>query len=114
MKPPNIIKAERFRQKAIELQKESNNLMLEAMKIYEQESVRAFRKHNDKLINRKEAISLLWFESHQALKDWEKKVQNIGYLQFNNHKILRSEVLRFRDDYKNGKLFQKLRSSRGG
>lgn len=69
------------------------------------------RKRNDKLINRKKAISLLWFTTHQALKDWERKLEGTEYLRFEDNKILRSEVLKFRDDYYNGKLHKKLRKA---
>lgn len=83
----------------------------EAFQKLEKLNVRLMRTREDKLINRKEALDLLWFDSYQGLKDWEKKVMPIGYLRFENSKILRSEVLKFRDDYYNGTLHAKLRKA---
>jgi|SRR5699024_249967 len=66
---------------------------------------------DDPLINKAEAIELLWFGSYESLKNWREKVQPLGYLRFENNKIPRSEVLRFRDHYYNGTITKKLKRS---
>lgn len=71
-------------------------------------------EQNDKLINRTQTIELLWFTTHQALKDWENKLEDLDYLDFQDNKILRSEVLRFRDDYYDGIVHKKLRINQNG
>jgi|GEM_PF-1385910 len=72
--------------------------------ILENQAVTNLRKSNDKAINRKQALTMLWFNSYPALRKWEAKMKPYGYLQFNDDVILRSELLRFLDDYHSGKI----------
>lgn len=97
-------RAEYHHRRTIELYKEAIEAQQELLE-------QAMRKKNDKLLNRTQAIELLWFTTHQALKNWENKVADLGYLNFQNNKILRSEVLRFLEDYQSGKLHAKLRKA---
>lgn len=95
-------RADHFRERAREFEDKAFELQQDKLK-----EVR--RKQQDRLINRTQAIELLWFNSHSALKNWEQKVSPIGYLKFEGNAILRSEVLRFRDDYSTGLVNRKLR-----
>ncbi len=101
--------AKHFRQRADELDEK-------AFRMQKQMVEKAMTEQNDKLINRTRAIELLWFTTHQSLKDWENKMSesNLDYLQFQDNKILRSEVIRFRDDYYDGTVHNKLRVSQAG
>ena len=100
--------AEILRDRAKAYRKIADELDEEAFAKQQTEVKKLQRKKNDPLINKKAAIALLWFDTYESLKNWQKKVSGLGYLRFENKKILRSEVLRFRDDYYNGKLHHKL------
>ncbi|MEX0660497.1 MAG: hypothetical protein WEA58_11490 [Balneolaceae bacterium] len=105
---PEIEKARQLLRQAKNLRDRSDEIFQEAVQIFEKEVVRAMREQEDKLINRKQAIDLLWFDSYRSLRRWEDKVHPLGYMEFEDDKILRSEVLRFIDDYQSGVIHQKL------
>ncbi len=105
-------KADQLLEEATMLRERAETLRGEAIELYRKQGLVAHRKENDKLINRKQAIELLWFDSYPTLRDWEAKVNRFGYLQFIDDKILRSEVLRFLDDYQSGAVHRKMNKKR--
>jgi hypothetical protein len=102
---------EELREQALGYRQMARTLEQQAFERQQEQVDRLMRKRKDKLINRSEAIDLLWFGSYESLKNWEKKMGPFGYLKFEDSKILRSEVLRFRDDYYSGKI-KKMTDSR--
>lgn len=106
------IKADQLLKEATVLQQRAEVLRSRAIELYRKQGLDVHRKENDKLINRKQAIELLWFESYPSLRDWEVKVNPFGYLRFHDDKILRSEVLRFLDDYQSGAIHRKMNKTR--
>lgn len=101
---PKVEDADRLIKEADGLFNESIKLRNQAVEIYRQVAIRSLRKKKDKFINKKEALELLPFSSYPTLRKWIKKVQPLGYLNFHNAMILRSEVLRFNDDYRSGRI----------
>lgn len=97
-------KADLLRSQAKSLRQRADELEEQAYSIIREQAVINIREANDKLVNRKEALSMMWFNSYPALRTWEKKVMHLGYLKFTDDKILRSELMRFLDDYHSGKV----------
>jgi hypothetical protein len=94
--------ARHFRQVAEQKEEKAHELRKKGMEIF-------LREKEDRLISKRETLDLLWFNSYTALRQWEKRVNPIGYLEFTGNKILRSEVLRFLDDYHSRTVERKLR-----
>lgn len=97
-------KAKELRARAMSLRLRAEELENEAFRLLDEQATQNIRQANDKLVNRKQALGMLWFTSYPALRKWEKRMIPYGYLRFEEDKILRSEVLRFVDDYKSGKI----------
>jgi hypothetical protein len=94
-------------------QEQAQKLLAEMMQVYANEARKLQISKDDGMINRREAIELLWFDSYATLANWEKKVNRFGYLLFNeDNMILRSEVIRFADDYQSGIVMHRLKPKR--
>lgn len=103
-----IKRADQLHKQALALRERSDQLLRQAMGIYEKQTQMAVRKQEDKLLNRKQALELLWFDTYPSLRHWEKQVNPHGYLKFNDDAIKRSEVLRFLDDYQSGLIHKMI------
>lgn len=107
---PNLKKAQLLNRQALFHRRKADQLQQELTDLLTKETEKALQKKNDRLINRREALDLLWFDHYSTLREWEQRVRPLGYLNFTDeNKILRSEVLRFLDDYQCGTVHQKLR-----
>lgn len=82
--------AERLRERANELDREAMDLVIERTRKF-------MREVDDKLLNRTQCLEYLPISSFRQLKWWEKKYRPYGYLQFEDNKLLRSELLEFVD-----------------
>lgn len=108
--PEKVIReATALREQARTLRKRADEIEDRAYKIQETATKEVMREQSDKWLSKAEALELLWFDSYPALRRWEKKLNPIGYLRFNDNKILRSQVLRCIDDYRSGVIERKLR-----
>lgn len=95
---------ESLRQQARMLRQRADQLEEEAFKAQQEFTERAIIRNEDRLLNRTQALELLSITTLESLKTWERKYRSLGYLHFENNKILRSEVLRFIDDLHTGKI----------
>lgn len=66
------------------------------------------REMEDKVLNRSQCLEYLSINTLESLKNWENKYRPYGYLEFEDNKILRSELLEFIDHLNSGKIHRMM------
>jgi hypothetical protein len=87
-------RAREIRQQALEEMRERNRKFV--------------REMEDKVLNRSQCLEYLSINTLESLKNWENKYRPYGYLEFEDNKILRSELLEFIDDLNSGVIDKKM------
>lgn len=99
---------EQKRQQAKSLRERAEQLEEEAYELAMERTRKFMREMEDKMLNRTQCLEYLSINTLESLKNWENKYRPYGYLQFQDNKILRSELLEFIDDKNSGKIHRMM------
>ena len=99
------MRSKNHRDKAEKFNQEAMDIMLDQTRHW-------MREMDDKLLNRNECLDYLSISTLQSLKSWEREYSTHDYLQFENNKTLRSELIRFIDDYNSVVIHKKINQSK--
>lgn len=100
--------AKELRMRAKGLRDRADELEEKAYEIAMERTRKFMREMQDKILNRTQCLKYLSINTLESLKNWENKYRPYGYLQFEDNKILRSELLEFIDHKNSGLIERKM------